>query len=191
MQCASSIAISAGFRFASISGKPAHAQPLRRDEEKLQLAVQIIDAHLARGRAIAPGVDAFHREAAFPQLGELIFHQRDQRTDHQRRARRARARAVDSRATSPRRSASPAARRAPRSPSGRLLPDSPGTTQSRTRDAAAHPTTRLPPAVTGCARALMCAGWRGRSACRRLLPIAPLSRGAAGICPTFPTTSRT
>ena len=36
--------------------------------------------------AVASGVDALHREAALLELGGLIFHQRDQRADHQRRA---------------------------------------------------------------------------------------------------------
>ena len=44
--------------------KSGHAQSLRRDEEKLQLAVEVVDAGLARSPAVAAGMDALHREAA-------------------------------------------------------------------------------------------------------------------------------
>ena len=80
------MAIRDGLRLASISGKPGDAQALRRDEEELQVAVEVVDAGLARGGAVAPGVDALHREVALLELGHLIFHQGDQRTDHQRGA---------------------------------------------------------------------------------------------------------
>ena len=62
------------------------AQALRRDEEELQRAVEVVDAGLARGGAVAAGVDALHGEAALLELGHLIFHQGDQRADHQRGA---------------------------------------------------------------------------------------------------------
>ena len=46
--------------------KPGHAQALGRDEQELQLAVQIIDTNLPRRRAVASRMDAFHREARVP-----------------------------------------------------------------------------------------------------------------------------
>ena len=58
------MAMSDGLRFASISGKAGDAQPLRRDEQELQRAVQVVDAGLARGGAVAAGVDALDGEAA-------------------------------------------------------------------------------------------------------------------------------
>ncbi len=64
-------------------GKASDAQALGCDEEELQGAVEVVDASLARGRAIAPGVYALHREAPFFEFGYLIFHEGDQRTDHQ------------------------------------------------------------------------------------------------------------
>ncbi len=63
-----------------------NTQPLGRDEEKLQAAVEVVNASLARGLAIEPGVDAGDAEAACAELGRLVLHERDQRADDQRRA---------------------------------------------------------------------------------------------------------
>ena len=79
-------------------GEAGDAQALGRDEEELQFAVEVVDAGLAGGGAIAAGVDALHREVALLELGDLIFHQRDQRTDDQRGAAARDARAAGSRA---------------------------------------------------------------------------------------------
>ena len=67
-------------------GKAGNAQPLRRDEEELQAAVEVVDAGLARGLAVEPGVDARDAEAACCELGRLVVHERDERADDQRRA---------------------------------------------------------------------------------------------------------
>ena len=67
-------------------GKAGDAQPLRRDEEKLQAAVQVVDAGLARALAIQSGVNARDLQTACRELGGLIFHERDERADDQRGA---------------------------------------------------------------------------------------------------------
>ena len=67
-------------------GEAGHAQPLRRDEEKLQRALQIIHAGLAGHAAVKAGVNPRHSQAQRGELGGLVVHQRDQRRDHQRRA---------------------------------------------------------------------------------------------------------
>ena len=45
-------------------GEAGNAKPLRRDEEELQAAVEVIHAGLARSLAIEPGVDAGDAETA-------------------------------------------------------------------------------------------------------------------------------
>ena len=72
--------------FGQHFGEAWNAEPLRRDEQELQLALQIVDAGLPGCGAVAAGVDALHRKAPLFQLRHLIFHQRDQRADHQRGA---------------------------------------------------------------------------------------------------------
>ena len=67
-------------------GKAGDAEALGRDEEELQGAVEVVDAGLARGGAVAAGVDALHGEVALLELGDLIFHEGDQRADDQRGA---------------------------------------------------------------------------------------------------------
>ena len=63
-----------------------HAQPLRRDEQELQLASQIVAANLPRVHAAAPGMNALHGTPEEFKLGDLIFHQSNQGADHQRRS---------------------------------------------------------------------------------------------------------
>ena len=67
-------------------GKAGDAQALGRDEEELQRAVEVVDAGLAGGGAVAAGVDALDGEVALLELGDLIFHEGDQRADDQRGA---------------------------------------------------------------------------------------------------------
>ena len=54
----------AGLALGQHLGEAGNAQAFGRDEQKLQGAVQIVDAGLARRRAVAAGMDALHREAA-------------------------------------------------------------------------------------------------------------------------------
>ena len=61
-------------------------QPLRRNEEELQRALQIIHAGLARLRAVQAGVNPPHAQTERGELGRLIFHQGNQRRDDQRRS---------------------------------------------------------------------------------------------------------
>src|ERR1700686_1484082 len=65
------------------SGNP---HPLGRNEQNLQSPIQIIDAGLAGCGAVAPGVNTFDSEAALLELGYLILHEGDQRSDNQRGA---------------------------------------------------------------------------------------------------------
>ncbi len=67
-------------------GKARDAEPLRRDEEKLQAAAEVVDAGLARDLAIQPGVNARHLQPACRELGCLVLHERDERADDQRGA---------------------------------------------------------------------------------------------------------
>ena len=60
-------------------GKTGHAQPLGRNEQKIQLAPQILDADLARHHPVTTGVNAIGPQSQLAQLGNLIFHQGDQR----------------------------------------------------------------------------------------------------------------
>jgi hypothetical protein len=63
-----------------------HAQPLGRDEEVIEIAREIRLARLARREPRPAGVNALRREAALRELRDLVFHQRDERADHERRA---------------------------------------------------------------------------------------------------------
>ena len=70
-----------GLAFGEHFGEAGDAQALRGDEEELQGPVEVIDAGLAGGGAVAAGVDALDREAAFLQFGDLVFHEGDERAD--------------------------------------------------------------------------------------------------------------
>ena len=63
-----------------------HAQPLRRNEEELQAAIQVIHASLPRLRPVEAGVNPPHPQAERQELGRLILHQRNQRADDQSRS---------------------------------------------------------------------------------------------------------
>ena len=65
--------------------KPRHPQPLRSNKKKLQLTAQVIHASLPRHRPIQPRVNPRHLQPQRPQLRRLVFHQRNQRRNHQRR----------------------------------------------------------------------------------------------------------
>jgi hypothetical protein len=67
-------------------GEAGNAKPLRRDEEKLQGAAQVVDAGLSRRLAIEAGVDAGDAQTACCKLGRLVLHEGDERTDDQCRA---------------------------------------------------------------------------------------------------------
>ena len=63
-----------------------HPQTLGRNEEELQVSLQIVHACLPRLRPVQAGVNPPHAEAQRRQLGSLVFHQRNQRADDQRRS---------------------------------------------------------------------------------------------------------
>jgi hypothetical protein len=67
--------------FGEHLGKTGNAQALRGDEEKIERAAQVIDAGLARDGTIEGGVDASNAKSAGSKLGNLVFHQGDQRGD--------------------------------------------------------------------------------------------------------------
>ena len=170
MQCASSTATSVGGRRASISGKPGHLQALGSDEEKIEPSVEIGAACRARRVATPARVDALRREPVARELRDLVFHQRDERADDERRAAARQAREAGSRGTSPPPWASRGARRARASPPGTPLPGTACTTRSRTSRAAM---TRDRPARP--ARLMGPCGGRPRLA----RPRAPSPSGAA------------
>ncbi len=86
MQWASSTAMSTGLRLASISGKPGTDRRSGAMNRKSSRPRQVVEAHLARRRPVAPGVDALRLEAQLAELRHLVLHQRDERRDDQRRA---------------------------------------------------------------------------------------------------------
>ena len=51
-----------------------------------RLAVEVVRTGLARCRAVAAGVNALHGDAAILELAHLVFHERDERADDERRA---------------------------------------------------------------------------------------------------------
>ena len=65
--------------------KARHAQALRRNEQELQFAGQVVAASLPRIHPAAPGMNALHSKTPSLELGHLVFHQGDQGTDDQRR----------------------------------------------------------------------------------------------------------
>ena len=164
--------------------KAAHPQALRRDEQELQLAVQIIDASLARDAARSR--PEWMRSTAKPSsfsLADLVLHQRDQRADHQRRAAPRDSRQLVAQRLARTRSASPAARPCRRWPPGKPPPDSAGTTAKPKPRCSRAPRSVSPASRSAALRASASRGLLAAdsdSACR-----------AACCCPTFPTTSRT
>ena len=66
--------------------KAGDAEALGGDEEELERAREVVHAGLSRGRAVEAGVDARHAQAKRGELGRLVFHERDERRDDQRRA---------------------------------------------------------------------------------------------------------
>ncbi len=83
MQCASSTAINAGDPLGQHFGKARHGQPFGRDEQEVEAAFEVVEASLARILAAAARVDALGAEAVRLELGDLVFHQGDQRAHHQ------------------------------------------------------------------------------------------------------------
>ena len=65
-------------------GEARHAQPFGGDEQELQAAVQVVYARLARGAALTARMNALHCETPLLELCNLVFHQGDQRANHQR-----------------------------------------------------------------------------------------------------------
>jgi hypothetical protein len=63
-----------------------HAQPLRRNEEELQAAIQVIHAGLPRLRPAEAGVNPPHSQAKQQELGCLVLHQSDEWRDDQSRS---------------------------------------------------------------------------------------------------------
>jgi hypothetical protein len=66
--------------------KARNAQPLRRNEQEIERAVEVGPAGLPCVFAAQPGVDAGDTEAQIVKLRRLVVHQGDQRGDDQRRA---------------------------------------------------------------------------------------------------------
>jgi hypothetical protein len=63
-------------------GKPRHRQPLRRDEEVVERARQVVDADLARILTLPARVDAFGPEPKRLELLDLVLDQREQGAYH-------------------------------------------------------------------------------------------------------------
>jgi hypothetical protein len=67
-------------------GKTRNRQALGRDEKEIEPASQIVEANLPGRGAVASRMDALGAQPKLPQLGNLIFHEGDERRDHERRA---------------------------------------------------------------------------------------------------------
>ncbi len=61
-----------------------HRQPLRGDEQIIQIAGQIVPADLPGTLAIAAGVNTLGPQSELAKPASLVLHQRDERRDHQR-----------------------------------------------------------------------------------------------------------
>ena len=83
MQWASSMAMSAGLRRPSISGKPGDAEAFRGDEEKIECAVEVVAAGLSRVVAGEAGADSVPTRGGRGSLslGGLIVHEGDEGRD--------------------------------------------------------------------------------------------------------------
>ncbi len=66
--------------------KPRHPQSLRRNEQKVQRPLQIVEARLSRHSPIQPRVNPRHTQPKRRKFRHLVFHQRNQRRNHQRRS---------------------------------------------------------------------------------------------------------
>lgn len=66
--------------------KAGDAKAFGGDEEELQAAVEVVDAGLAGGGAIQAGMDAGDAKSERGELGDLVFHERDQGRDDKRSA---------------------------------------------------------------------------------------------------------
>jgi hypothetical protein len=75
-----------GLALGQHRGKTLDLEPLRGNEEELKPSMEIVETDLPREFARLAGVETGHFETLGLQLRGLIFHQRDQRADHQRGA---------------------------------------------------------------------------------------------------------
>ena len=73
-----------GRTFGEHLGKTGNAQSLRCDEEKVERAGKIVDAGLTRDGAVEAGVNARDAQVECGELGDLVFHERDERRDDER-----------------------------------------------------------------------------------------------------------
>ena len=80
------MAISAGLRLASISPNPGTRSRSGAMKRNCRLPLQVVHAGLPRHAAVEAGVNARDAQSQRRELGRLVFHQRNQRRDHQRRA---------------------------------------------------------------------------------------------------------
>ena len=64
-------------------GEAGDREALRRDEQEVEAARQVVDAGLARRGAVAAGMDALGGEADLAQLRHLVLHEGDERRDDQ------------------------------------------------------------------------------------------------------------
>src|ERR1019366_9037013 len=65
---------------------PRDLEALRRDEEKIELAVEVRAAGRSRRLAVAARMDWVAGDAAARELRHLVFHERDERADDERRS---------------------------------------------------------------------------------------------------------
>ena len=67
-------------------GKAGDTESFGGDKEKVECASKVFDAHGTGFKPRSSRVNPFRPQAQFLEFGDLILHQGDQWTDHQRRA---------------------------------------------------------------------------------------------------------
>ena len=60
-------------------GKAGDREPLRRHEEKIERAVEIVLTDSPRGKTVTTRVDSLGGDAELLERRHLVFHQRDER----------------------------------------------------------------------------------------------------------------
>ena len=64
--------------------KSGNPQPLRSNKKELKIAIEIVRTRLPRSSAVHAGMNPRHLEPKRNELRSLVFHQRNQRRNHQR-----------------------------------------------------------------------------------------------------------
>lgn len=75
-----------GRTFREHLGKAGNTQALGSDKQEVECTGEVVGAGLAGDGAVKAGVDARNAEVECGEFGDLVFHQRDERRDDERRS---------------------------------------------------------------------------------------------------------